>query len=82
MSIVYFGPDNAGSITTLRVAVLEAPKIGDYLYSDGTWSDGGLISIGSDGLNPVWAEEKPAPVEGEKRRSDRLPDSVGSYCAE
>ena len=48
MSIVYFGPDNAGSITTLRVAVLEAPKIGDYLYSDGTWSDGGLISIGSE----------------------------------
>lgn len=82
MSIVYFGPDNAGSITTLRVAVLEAPKIGDYLYSDGTWSDGGLISIGSDGLNPVWAEEKPAPVEGKsvvaivcQTASDRIAQS-------
>ncbi len=40
------------------------PKIGDYYYSDGTWSDGGLISIDADGLNPVWAEEKPAPIEG------------------
>lgn len=82
VSIVYFGPDNAGSITTLRVAVLEAPKIGDYLYSDGTWSDGGLISIGSDGLNPVWAEEKPAPVEGKsvvaivcQTASDRIAQS-------
>ncbi len=40
------------------------PKIGDYYYSDGTWSDGGLISIDSDGLNPVWAETKPNPTEG------------------
>ncbi len=40
------------------------PKIGDYYYSDGTWSDGGLISINSDGTNPVWAETKPAPIAG------------------
>ncbi|MGM9736858.1 MAG: Ig domain-containing protein [Candidatus Cryptobacteroides sp.] len=39
------------------------PKIGDYYYSDGTWSDGGLLSINSDGTNPVWAAEKPYPVE-------------------
>lgn len=39
-------------------------KIGDYFYSDGTWSDGGLISINKDGTKPVWAENKPAPVEG------------------
>jgi len=64
VSLVYFGPADAGSIATLRVAVTAAPKIGDYLYSDGTWSDGGLVSIEADGLNPVWAEEKPAPVEG------------------
>ncbi len=38
-----------------------SPKIGDYYYSDGTWSDGGLVSIDADGLNPVWAEVKPAP---------------------
>lgn len=40
------------------------PKIGDYYYSDGTWSDGGLLSINSDGTKAVWATEKPAPVEG------------------
>lgn len=40
------------------------PKIGDYYYSDGTWSDGGLVSINADGTSPVWKEDKPAPVEG------------------
>ena len=40
------------------------PKIGDYYYSDGTWSDGGLLSINKDGTNAVWAADKPAPVEG------------------
>lgn len=41
-----------------------APKVGDYYYSDGTWSDGGLISMDLDGTNAVWAENKPAPVAG------------------
>lgn len=40
------------------------PKVGDYFYSDGTWSDGGLISIDADGKNAVWAAQKPAPVAG------------------
>ena len=40
------------------------PKVGDYFYSDGTWSDGGLVSINADGTNPVWAETKPAPISG------------------
>ena len=43
---------------------VEPAKIGDYFYSDGTWSDGGLISINDDSTKPVWAESKPAPVEG------------------
>lgn len=43
---------------------LPAPKIGDYYYSDGTWSDGGLVSIEAHGLNPVWADTKPAPIAG------------------
>lgn len=43
---------------------LAPAKIGDYFYSDGTWSDGGLISINKDGTKPVWADVKPAPVEG------------------
>lgn len=43
---------------------VEDPKIGDYYYSDGTWSDGGLISIDEHGLNAVWNEVKPKPVAG------------------
>lgn len=39
-------------------------KVGDYFYSDGTWSDGGLISMDEYGCNQVWADPKPAPIEG------------------
>ncbi len=39
------------------------PKIGDYFYSDGTWSDGGLISINEDGTGAKWLTglDKPVP---------------------
>ncbi len=47
-----------------RVMPEGEPKIGDYYYSDGTWSDGGLLSIELDGTNPVWKTVKPAPVDG------------------
>lgn len=50
--------------TVRVVAPVSEPKIGDYFYSDGTWSDGGLQSIEADGLNPVWTTPKPSPVEG------------------
>lgn len=45
---------------------VDPPKIGDYFYSDGTWSDGGLVSISSDGTSAVWrtGDERPAPEEG------------------
>lgn len=46
-----------------EVPVLE-PKIGDYYYSDGTWSDGGFLGFAEDGITARWAEPKPAPVEG------------------
>ena len=36
-------------------------KIGDYFYSDGTWSDGGLRRIYSDGSMEI-ATPKPAPM--------------------
>lgn len=36
------------------------PKIGDYYYSDGTWSDGGLRKLLADGTME-WAEPKPEP---------------------
>lgn len=39
-------------------------KPGDYFYSDGTWSDGGLRSVSGSGL--VWEDEKPSPLSGKK----------------
>ena len=39
------------------------PKIGDYYYSDGTWSDGGLRKLYADGTME-WAEPKPEPESG------------------
>ena len=39
------------------------PKIGDYYYSDGTWSDGGLRKLYADGTME-WAETKPQPENG------------------
>lgn len=60
--------NNVKAVCSVSVKAKEPPvapaKIGDYFYSDGTWSDGGLISINDDGTKPVWAENKPAPVEG------------------
>lgn len=44
------------------------PKIGDYFYSDGTWSDGGFLGYDVvDGVRyPLWNPEKPAPVAEKK----------------
>ena len=39
------------------------PKIGDYYYSDGTWSDGGLRKLYADGTME-WAEPQPQPESG------------------
>ncbi len=54
------------SVTTLAAGTItpSAPKVGDYFYSDGTWSDGGLISMDFTGRSAVWAENKPAPLAG------------------
>lgn len=41
----------------------ERLKIGDYFYSDGTWSDGGLRWIKKNGEHII-ADPKPAPVKG------------------
>ena len=39
-------------------------KAGDYLYTDGTTSDGGLRKRYPDGTAPVIADPKPQPIEG------------------
>ncbi len=51
------------NITSKQVQLFTANelKIGDYFYSDGTWSDGGLRKRYDDG-NVVIADPKPAPV--------------------
>ncbi|WP_443897979.1 fimbrillin family protein, partial [Paraprevotella clara] len=49
--------DDVGSITDF---LPERLKIGDYYYSDGTWSDGGLRRIDADG-SYVIADPKPSP---------------------
>lgn len=57
--------DELDYVTTYGETAEQAdPKVGDYFYSDGTWSDGGLISIEADGRNAVWAENRPAPIAG------------------
>lgn len=47
----------------VRLFTADELKIGDYFYSDGTWSDGGLRKRKDDG-SIVIADPKPAPVEG------------------
>ena len=54
------GEENVTSAVKLFSA--DDLKIGDYFYSDGTWSDGGLRKIYTDGSVEI-ASPKPAPVQ-------------------
>lgn len=58
-----WGDGGEENITSKQVQLFTADelKIGDYFYSDGTWSDGGLRKRYDDG-NVVIADPKPAPV--------------------
>lgn len=58
----YGGEEN---VTPKQVQLFKADelKIGDYFYSDGTWSDGGLRKRYEDGSMGT-ADPKPAPEEG------------------
>ena len=53
------------NVTPKQVQLFKADelKIGDYFYSDGTWSDGGLRKRHEDGSMGI-ADPKPAPEEG------------------
>ncbi len=53
------------NVTSKQVRLFKADelKIGDYFYSDGSWSDGGLRKRYEDG-SMVIADPKPAPEEG------------------
>ena len=57
------GEENVTSKEVKRRFTADELKIGDYFYSDGTWSDGGLRRLYTDG-SVVIAAEKPAPLNG------------------
>lgn len=57
------GEENITSKKVKQSFTADELKIGDYFYSDGTWSDGGLRKIYADG-SMVIAAEKPVPVSG------------------
>lgn len=54
------GTENISSVEVTYYAAGQL-KIGDYFYSDGTWSDGGLRKRYSDGRMDI-ANPKPTPV--------------------
>ena len=60
----------AGLKTSCKVTVSKSiipageVKVGDYYYSDGTWSDGGLLGYDPVDSTMIWADVKPAPEAG------------------
>ena len=56
------GSEDVPSISITHYTAADL-KIGDYYYSDGTWSDGGLRKLYSDGTMTM-ENPKPAPVSG------------------
>ena len=57
------GSEEVTSKEVKAVYRAEDLKIGDYFYSDGTWSDGGLRKLYADGTMKI-ADPKPAPETG------------------
>lgn len=51
-------------VENVAVYVASDLKIGDYFYSDGTTSDGGLRRLDFDTGEQTWASPKPTPTSG------------------
>lgn len=64
------GEENVTSKKVKQSFTADELKIGDYFYSDGTWSDGGLRKIYADGSMKI-ASPKPAPVLQTKSEIER-----------
>lgn len=64
------GEENVTSKRVKQSFTADELKIGDYFYSDGTWSDGGLRKIYTDGSMKI-ASPKPAPVLQTKSEIER-----------
>ena len=58
------GEENITSKRVKQRFTADELKIGDYFYSDGTWSDGGLRKIYADGSMGIDQYHKPAPLGG------------------
>lgn len=61
----YGGEENVATVKTIVYSADEV-KAGDYIYSDGTTSDGGLRKRYEDGRAPVVASPKPKPIAGKQ----------------
>ena len=59
------GEENVEVVSPI-VYTADEVKAGDYIYLDGTTSDGGLRKRYADGRTPVIADPKPEPVDGKK----------------
>ena len=57
------GEENVAVVKPI-VYTADEVKAGDYIYSDGTTSDGGLRKRYTDGRAPVIASPKPQPIAG------------------
>ena len=64
------GEENVTSKRVKQSFTADELKIGDYFYSDGTWSDGGLRKIYTDGSMKI-ASPKPDPVLQTKSEIER-----------
>lgn len=61
----YGGEATVGSKTVLAKYTASDVKKGDYIYTDGTTSDGGLRTVYTDGsMKSLSGEDKPQPVDG------------------
>ena len=58
------GDEEDVAVVSVTSYTADEVKAGDYLYTDGTTSDGGLRKRYPDGTAPVIADPKPQPIEG------------------
>ncbi|WP_018669276.1 fimbrillin family protein [Bacteroides gallinarum] len=65
VKVTEWGVGQEINVPITRSYAPETLKVGDYLYADGTWSDGGLRRIDAGG-SYVIAAPKPTPIENKQ----------------
>lgn len=66
VEVTEWGRGETVEVGSTRFYTAEKLKTGDYFYSDGTWSDGGLRRADLEKGEWVIADPKPQPVAGRK----------------